>query len=112
MACSRAEQQAERSRILADEEVSRLRGQLVSLGSLHHADDSAHAQSGTPEYAAHHYGIDRLALVPHPNATDFSGTGCPADLIIWSCHIVDIQPQQSSCELMQQISAGICYLNE
>ncbi len=56
---SRAEQQAERSRILADEEVNRIRGQLVSLGSRHHADDSAQLHSSSPKHAAHHPGIDR-----------------------------------------------------
>ena len=58
---SRAEQQAERSRILADEEVNRIRGQLVSLGSMHHADDSAQMHSSSPKHAAHHPGIDRHA---------------------------------------------------
>jgi len=56
---SRAEQQAERSRILADEEVNRIRGQLVSLGSMHHANDSAQLHSGSPKHAAHYPGVDR-----------------------------------------------------
>ncbi len=75
----RAEQQAERSRILADEEVSRLRGQLVSLGSPHDADGSAHLQSGTPEHAAQHSGVDRHGLISHPKAIVLSGFGCPSD---------------------------------
>ena len=62
-AVSRAEQQAERNRILADKEVNRLRGQLVSLGSLHHAGAPAQPQGGSPELGARHPGIDRRALI-------------------------------------------------
>lgn len=57
---SRAEQQAERNRILADEEVHRLSGQLASL---HHAEAPAQLQGSSPELAARHPGIDRRALV-------------------------------------------------
>ena len=62
---SRAEQQAERSRMLADEDVDRIRGQLTSLGSLgsgHHADASAQPLSSSPKAAARHPGIDRHAF--------------------------------------------------
>ena len=59
---SRAEQQAERSRALADEDVSRIRGQLLSLSSMHQADATATPpQSSSPTQTAHHPGIDRCA---------------------------------------------------
>ena len=59
---SRAEQQAERSRALADEDVSRIKGQLLSLSSMHQADaTAAQPQSSPPTHAAHHPGIDRRA---------------------------------------------------
>lgn len=64
---SRAEQQAERSRALADEDVSRIKGQLLSLGSMHQAEaTAAQPQSSPPSYAAHHPGLDRYALSAHP----------------------------------------------
>lgn len=67
---SRAEQQAERSRMLADEEVQRLRGQLASLGSPHYADGPPRLQSTFPEHVGHRAGIDRCSYsapgLPYP----------------------------------------------
>ena len=57
---SRAEQQAERSRALADEDVSRIKGQLLSLSNMHQAETTAALpQNSSSAHAAHHPGINR-----------------------------------------------------